>query len=640
MRADLSRIQQRAARACAELARMDKDIADLRREVGLAKARLALKDDATAVLETVRDRMHQRAVGSYEALLTRLLRETLPEQSLDARIKVELSTKRGVSSISFLLERAAGECESVFSGNGGALTNIVSAGLRLIALYKARHTLRPFLVLDEPDCWLAPERIPAFYGVISQAARELGLQVLVITHHDPGILTQMDATFVRLLQAQHGISVDNDPVQWEPGQPGLRSIRLLNYRSHADSFIALSPGVTVLTGRNNIGKSAVIDALRAVAYGEGSDDAIRHGQDACQVEIDAGDKRLVWTRSRKGNPKEMYATQTPAGDLQREEARSRGDVPSWFSDDLGLRLLGGIDVQIGLQKRPVFLLDEPAAKQAAILSAGKEAEWIDRIFATYKSMVSEDNATVRKGEDQLSQLIGRKALLPEAHAVQHQVETLVAQDVDIDQGGRAAKEAADLLAALSAVASSVAARTPEAVLPAPTLRETAALSVLIEDLHAVRQAGEALAPVARLVVPRTPELDPAQELGGLLRELSRVAPLKDIPLPPASITPPEPHATEEGRALLREMAKAQALCAIPHAPEVPRSPEIEDLGTLREALDAVRQARDHGLQTKKEIASCDQDVARAAAEAQAAQDAAGGACPACGRPFGEHHAHP
>ena len=640
MRADLPRIQQRAAGACSDIARLNEDIAALMRDVGLAKARLALKDDASAILEDVRDRLPQRAVGSYETLLTRLLRETLPDQAEGSRIKVELATKRGVSSINFLLERPGGECESVFAGNGGALTNIVSAGLRLIALYKARHTLRPFLVLDEPDCWLAPERVSAFYGIIAMAARDLGIQVMVITHHDPAILASLDAAFVRLLPAHQAVAVDSDPVQWQPGQVGIRSLRLLGYRSHADSFIPLSPGVTVLTGQNNLGKSAVIDALRAVAYGEGGDDAIRHGQESCKVEIDAGDKRLIWTRSRKGNPKEMYLAQTLTGERIREEARSRGDVPAWFSDALGLRLLDGIDVQIGHQKKPVFLLDEPAARQAAILSAGKEAAWIDRIFSGYKLMVSEDNATVKRGEERLTALIGRRAVLPGADDLRQRVTALVTLDASIDQHQRAAKDAADLLASLEVSASALSAPLVPAPEATPAPHDTAALSVLIDDLEAVWSVGVALAPVGRLAPLQAPDLAPEQSLADLLRDLARLAPLQEAAQPPEMPMAPALHDVKDGDGLLRDLRRAGAACDLPNVPDVPPAPAVEDLAAMHEALDAVQRAKEDGIRTRNAVESCVQDAALAASEVRAAQDAAGGACPACGHLFGDEHAHP
>ncbi|MGE4552818.1 MAG: hypothetical protein AB7D57_06880 [Desulfovibrionaceae bacterium] len=74
--------------------------------------------------------------------------------------------------------------EDILTGQGGSVANILSVGLRLIALSQldpARH--RPFLVLDEQDCWLKPELVAPFMKLVRAIARRLGLQVLVISHH-------------------------------------------------------------------------------------------------------------------------------------------------------------------------------------------------------------------------------------------------------------------------------------------------------------------------------------------------------------------------------------------------------------------------------------------------------------------------
>ncbi|MBM4287752.1 MAG: hypothetical protein FJ135_06335 [Deltaproteobacteria bacterium] len=42
----------------------------------------------------------------------------------------------------------------------------------------------------------------------------------------------------------------------------IRKIRIQNFMAHRASEIELSPGVTVITGPNNIGKSEIVEAIR------------------------------------------------------------------------------------------------------------------------------------------------------------------------------------------------------------------------------------------------------------------------------------------------------------------------------------------------------------------------------------------
>ena len=101
-----------------------------------------------------------------------------------------VSTLREVKNnrlqIHFQIQRSGNsdEIEDIMTGQGGSVCNILSVGLRLIALSQLspeRH--RPFLVLDEQDCWLRPALIPRFMKLINEIADRLELQLLVISHH-------------------------------------------------------------------------------------------------------------------------------------------------------------------------------------------------------------------------------------------------------------------------------------------------------------------------------------------------------------------------------------------------------------------------------------------------------------------------
>jgi predicted ATPase len=43
---------------------------------------------------------------------------------------------------------------------------------------------RRFLVLDEQDCWLRPDLVPKLVKMVHEAAKALGFQILMISHHD------------------------------------------------------------------------------------------------------------------------------------------------------------------------------------------------------------------------------------------------------------------------------------------------------------------------------------------------------------------------------------------------------------------------------------------------------------------------
>src|SRR5262249_6096098 len=119
-----------------------------------------------------------------ERNLTVALQEVL-EQNIS--LKVEREFKRGMATMSFHIERD-GQSEDIMKGQGGSVVNILSVGLRMLALTtldKEKH--QRFLVLDEQDCWLRPDLVPRLVKIVRAAGRAMGFQVLMVSHHDPAM---------------------------------------------------------------------------------------------------------------------------------------------------------------------------------------------------------------------------------------------------------------------------------------------------------------------------------------------------------------------------------------------------------------------------------------------------------------------
>lgn len=141
---------------------------------------LELAPRAEGLLDTLAQNLFGAVLDEIEASLSQAIAEILGQ---DRRVKSVRDTKAGRLTIHLHVEQD-GKTEDILRGQGGSVANILSVSLRLIALSQldpARH--RPFLVLDEQDCWLKPELVPRFMKLVAQIAERLGLQVLVISHH-------------------------------------------------------------------------------------------------------------------------------------------------------------------------------------------------------------------------------------------------------------------------------------------------------------------------------------------------------------------------------------------------------------------------------------------------------------------------
>ena len=160
---------------------------DERRRVREAAARerefLVLAPKARDRLEALSTALFGRILDDVERNLTHAVQEILGQ---DRVVVTQREVRNNRLQIHFQINNQgnADEVEDIMTGQGGSVCNILSVGLRLIALSQLpgeRH--RPFLVLDEQDCWLRPALIPTFMRLINEIAARLELQLLVISHH-------------------------------------------------------------------------------------------------------------------------------------------------------------------------------------------------------------------------------------------------------------------------------------------------------------------------------------------------------------------------------------------------------------------------------------------------------------------------
>ncbi|SHF04595.1 exonuclease SbcC [Desulfacinum infernum DSM 9756] len=157
----------------------------------------------------------------------------------------------------------------------------------------------------------------------------------------------------------------------------IRRIVIENFMAHGKTELELHPGVNVLTGPNNTGKSAVVEALRCVAENPPSKELIRHEAPRAVVRLDLDDGSYVQWERTSGSA--VYKIGDGSG---REEtyAKFGRAVPEDVQAALRIGSLetesGPIDIHIGNQKTPIFLLDQTGSQAAAFFAASTEAEYL------------------------------------------------------------------------------------------------------------------------------------------------------------------------------------------------------------------------------------------------------------------------
>nr|WP_201837486.1 AAA family ATPase [Microvirga zambiensis] len=593
-------IDHDVARAEASLARLEgrRDavatrVAELTRDVELAKGRLAVKDEVETFIEAVHGSASRRSLSAFETLLTALVQEVLPGEK---PVALDLSTERGLASLDVCVRRPDGTLEDVLEDNGGALTNVVGMALRLIAVVKA--DVARFLALDEADCWIAPDRVSSFYRVLEDGAARLGVQCLAVSHHD---LSQFSGSFhiARIVgEPASGVDVQSSDTSaaWDAAQPGLRFIRLVNVQAYQDATLHLSPGVNALIGPNNRGKSTFIRALRAVFYGEARDSLVRAGAKAALVEIGvAGNRTLRFTRQPRRSPVNIWSLHEADGAVV-EEAGMRYEtggrtVPDWVADLIRIRKVEDLDVHIAHQKFPVFLLGETPARRSAVLSIGQEAGYIRDMLVIHRERCRRDSDLVRNGERELIALSETLEGLQALDGLKEKLSALRSRSTDL-------KGAAAHLDRLQRSASRLA------------------------DLGGRLQTANARAAI-------TAALPEAEQLANLTRNVERSRERERIGR----------RVVDLGRHLAGSKARLAALQSLPQA-----VPVLESMAPAQNMLKRIEDLGNAAGIARGRIAAIDEGLTAIKAEMERFIAETGGLCPTCGSPVKpenllDHHSH-
>ncbi|MCG7394821.1 AAA family ATPase [Microvirga sp. ACRRW] len=590
---DLARAESLLARLEGRRDAIALRLAELTREIELAKGRLAVKDEVEAFIEAVHGSANRRNLAAFETLLTALVQEVLPGEK---PVALELSTERGLASLDICVRRPDETLEDVLEDNGGALTNVIGMALRLIAVVKA--DVARFLALDEADCWIAPDRVSSFYRVLEDGAARLGVQCFAVSHHD---LSQFSDKFhiARIIgEPIGGVDVQSADCStaWDDAQPGLRFIRLVNVQAYKDATLHLSPGVNALIGPNNRGKSTFIRALRAVFYGEARDSLVRASAKSAMVEIGvAGKRTLRFTRQPRRSPINIWSLHEADGSVVEEKGMryetGGRNVPDWVSDLFRITKVEDLDVHIAHQKFPVFLLGETASRRSAVLSIGQEASYIRDMLVIHRERCTRDNAIVRNGERELASLQETLASLEEITVLKGRMSALREQARRIETGAGHLQNLQDHAARLASLTRQI--------------RKTEAR---IQATHILPQP-ERIADLAR----RVEHARERERIGRQVLQLSQD--------------------------LASSRTRLAALQALPD-----EAPSLENTDSAQNMLKRLTDLRSAALIAKSRMAQIEEGITSVQAEMAHFMEETGGLCPTCGSPVSaenllEHHAH-
>lgn len=76
-------------------------------------------------------------------------------------------------------------------------------------------------------------------------------------------------------------------------------VHIKNYQAIKDAKLEFLPGITVIVGNSNNGKSSIIRAIESAINNKGGSSFINYDADECIVTIEDNGNKVIWTKSRK-----------------------------------------------------------------------------------------------------------------------------------------------------------------------------------------------------------------------------------------------------------------------------------------------------------------------------------------------------
>ncbi len=189
---------------------------------------------------------------------------------------------------------------------------------------------------------------------------------------------------------------DTDGTNASPPNSGtavIKRIELVNFMSHERTVIEPAPGLTVLVGPNNCGKSAFVSALQILCHNSKSSYVLRHGEKKCQIIVETDDGHVVeWAKTKTGSPHYLI-------DGEKHD-RLRGGVPDQVHQILGLPKVecekDQFDIHFGQQKDPVFLLNDSGKASAQFFASSSDAIRLVEMQDRHKSKVRDSKREIKR----------------------------------------------------------------------------------------------------------------------------------------------------------------------------------------------------------------------------------------------------
>ncbi len=233
----------------------------------------------------------------------------------------------------------------------------------------------------------------------------------------------------------------------------IKRLRLRNFQSHRETEFEFTPGLNIIVGPSDQGKSAIVRALRWLVYNEPRGTGfIRVGETRCEVRVELSNGVAVERIRDESNRTNRYILEVPGEEALVFE-RFNKEVPFEVRQALGIQKLvidrdRAVEINLASQLEAPFLLEESGTTRSKVLGRMANLHIIDaaqRETLRDTSQALQEISRLEGDIELLDQQLQNYAQLEEEETRLANLEQLLRRFADLDREVRMLEEARDFL---------------------------------------------------------------------------------------------------------------------------------------------------------------------------------------------------
>lgn len=182
-------------------------------------------------------------------------------------------------------------------------------------------------------------------------------------------------------------------------------VNIKNYQAIKNANLEFLPGITVIVGSSNNGKSSIIRSIQGAINNQGGTKFINYDADACEVSIEENDNSITWIKSKKQGKSAYIINGQEMSKIGQKQIEDVADVLNMRQIEINLEK---VRLNFWKQLEYPFLVGKNSYQLFDFISRSKEQE---TVTALEQSVESDKKLTAGRVSTLSTQIDSKKSAI-------------------------------------------------------------------------------------------------------------------------------------------------------------------------------------------------------------------------------------